>query len=164
MIDIKKLPEERWEDYRKVRFEALNRDPQAFGSSPEEEINLTESDWRRRIHGVLFALDNEQIIGTVSLVMENRAKTGHIANIYGVYVKPEYRGHGIGKKLIASALEQAALNSRITKIKLTVNTRQLAAVRLYKSMGFEIIGTMRREIKVGDVYYDEFLMEKQISR
>ena len=49
MIEIKQLPPERWQDYQKLRLEALKADPIAFGSSYEEEISRPEEFWRNRI-------------------------------------------------------------------------------------------------------------------
>jgi len=39
MIEIKKLPPEKWQEYQKLRLDALLNDPIAFGSSYEEEIS-----------------------------------------------------------------------------------------------------------------------------
>ena len=41
-----------------------------------------------------------------------------------------------------------------------VNPTQKAAVALYKSLGFVVAGKMKNEIKVGNEYYDELIMEK----
>lgn len=163
MIEIGRLGPDKWDEYKKIRLEALETDPQAFGSAFEEEEKLTEEEWRRRIQGVLFAFFDGQIVGIASVVFQNRVKIGHIANIYGVYVKPAFRRKGVGKKLLEAALEEVMRNKKIDKVKLTVNPLQTEAVRLYEDMGFTAVGTMKKEIKIGDVYYDEVLMEKLID-
>ena len=43
-----------------------------------------------------------------------------------------------------------------------VNEEQDAAVTLYKSMGFVVVGQMKKEIKVGERFYDELIMEKML--
>ena len=45
-------------------------------------------------------------------------------------------------------------------MQLMVNQKQNAAVALYKNMGFVVVGQMKKEIKVGEEFYDELIMEK----
>ena len=47
----------------------------------------------------------------------------------------------------------------IEKVSLTVNSESRAAVRLYEKLGFAIVGTARRELKVDGSYYDLHTME-----
>jgi ribosomal protein S18 acetylase RimI-like enzyme len=136
MIEVKRLPEDRWKEFRDLRFEALTRDPLAFGSSYEEDRALSEEEWKRRIKATLFAVSNDDPVGMVGYVFENKVKANHVANIFGVYVKRDYRGQGIGKKLIESALSTIEQNKKIIKIKLTVNPEQRTAMHLYEKYGF----------------------------
>lgn len=41
MIEIEKLDDGHWEEYRELRLEALKKEPMAFSSSYEEELELT---------------------------------------------------------------------------------------------------------------------------
>ena len=84
---------------------------------------------------MLFSLSNDKPVGMITYVFKNKTKTKHIANIYGVYVKKEYRGLGIGSKLIKSAISKIMKNKTIIKIKLKVNPKQKAAVNLYMKFG-----------------------------
>ena len=163
MIEIKKLASSRWKDYRALRLEALKNDPIAFGSSYNEEIKLSNNEWKRRIKNSLFALLNDKPIGTIVYIFENKTKTKHIANIYGVYVKKEYRGQGVGKKLVESAISLIKKNKNIIKINLNVNPKQKAAVKLYKKYGFKTIGVLKKDLYVNGKFYDELIMEKQLG-
>ena len=160
MIKVKKLPPDRWKDYQDLRLEALRSDPLAFGSSYEEEKILTRDEWEKRIKNALFALLNDKPVGMIVYVVNNKVKTKHVANIFGVYVKKEYRGQGIGKKLFENVLKIIQKNADISKIKLTVNPEQKAAVKLYEKYGFELVGRLREELKVDDKFYDELVMER----
>ena len=104
MIEVKKLPNTKWEDYKNLRLEALRKDSTAFSSSYEEEKNLPESEWKKRTKNILFALSNGEPIGMIACVFNKRRKIRHIANIFGFYVKESYRNQGVGNKLIESAL------------------------------------------------------------
>lgn len=163
MIKVENLPPDRWKEFRELRLEALQNDPLAFGSSYEEEKNLIEDEWKRRIKNTLFALANDKLVGMIVYIIDNKIKTKHIATIFGVYVKKEYRGQGIGKKLIESALVIIQKNVTVSKIKLTVNPEQKAAVKLYETFGFETVGRLKKELKVDDKFYDEFVMERLLQ-
>ena len=124
MIQVKKLPPDRWKEYRNLRLEALKNDPVAFGSSYEEEIKISKVIWKKRIKNTLFALLDGKPVGMIVYVFQNKLKTKHIANIFGVYVKKEYRSKGIGEKLVESAISSIKKNKVIVKIDLTVNPKQ----------------------------------------
>ena len=158
-IIIGRLPEEEWEKYKEIRLEALKTDPIAFGSSYEEEINRPESHWRNRTVGAVFAFFGDKIVGLMSYKDEDRLKTKHKSGIYSVYVKPEYRGKKVGKKLLEETLRLIKENKEIIKVNITVNPLQTPAVKLYESFGFKAAGTLSKELLVNGTYYDELLME-----
>ncbi len=160
LLEIGKLPSERWEEYRDFRLEALRRVPAAFGSSPELEARLTEEEWRKRIQNTLFALWDGRPVGMVAFVLNDRPKTRHVADIFGVYVSADHRGEGVGTKLLEEAMRLIRKHRGVVKIKLTVNPEQRAAVKLYERAGFVVAGRLRKELKVGHRYFDELVMEK----
>lgn len=163
MITIKKLGEERWAEYRELRLEGLKSDSIAFGSAYEEENEMSEEDWKLRMKNALFALSGDRLVGMIVVVNNERIKASHIANIFGVYVRKEYRGQKIGKKLMEAALKTTQKNQNFVKVSLTVNPEQTAAVNLYKSFGFELVGRLKKELKVDNIFYDEVIMEKFLS-
>jgi RimJ/RimL family protein N-acetyltransferase len=160
MIVVKKLEEDRWKEYRDLRLEALIKEPIAFGSSYDEEKNLSEEEWRKRIGNAFFAMSEDKPIGMIVYVRDNKIKTKHIGNIFGVYVTREYRGKGVGKKLMDIVLAQVQKSKDVVKIKLTVNPEQKVAVKLYQNCGFKIVGQLKKELYVEGKFYDELSMEK----
>lgn len=159
-ITIDRLPESKWEEFKKIRLEALKNDARAFGSSYEEEITRPEEMWRSRIKSGLFALDESgKPIGLMAFLIGDRVKTKHKAEIYSVYVKPEFRGTGVSKKLFTEALRLIKLNPDVCKVNLTVNPLQKAAVKLYETFGFKKTGTLHKELLINGIFYDEDLME-----
>jgi ribosomal protein S18 acetylase RimI-like enzyme len=162
MIAVKKLDEVRWKDYRDLRLDALSKDPCAFGSSHGEERDLPEEEWRRRIHNALFAMSGGKPVGMIVFVHEKKEKAKHIANIFGVYVKKEFRGQGIGKMLIGEALTEILKDRDVKKIRLTVNAENKVAIGLYEDAGFNSVGTMKDELQVEGKFYDELMMEKHV--
>ena len=160
MIEIRKLPADRWEDYRNLRLEALRSDPSAFGSSFEEEATLTEDEWKGRIQNALFAISEGKPIGMIVRVFSGRLKTKHGADIFGVYVSANHRGKGVGTSLLERTMLLIRKNKRVVKVKLAVNPEQRAAVKLYKKAGFVVTGRSKKELKVGRRFFDMLFMEK----
>lgn len=160
MIVIRKLDEDRWKEYRDLRLEALNKEPIAFGSSFDEDKNISEEEWRKRMENALFALSKDKLIGMIVSVQNNKIKTKHVANIFSFYVVSEYRGQGVGKKLINSVLTQIQKSKEVVKVKLSVNFEQKAAIKLYQNFGFKIVGQLKKELYVECRFYDELIMEK----
>ncbi len=163
MLKITKLPPSRWKEYRDLRLEALRGDPTAFGSSFEDEVNLAEDEWRRRIKNTLFAMsDDDAPIGMIVCLFNDRPKTRHIADIVGVYVSADHRGQGVGTRMLNHVLSLIRSEKRIVKVKLAVNPEQRAAVRLYEKAGFLVTGRTKKELKVGHKFFDMLFMEKHL--
>lgn len=165
---ITDLPVERWEEYKNLRIEATTKVRQAFGTSAEEEKLKSDDNWKERLRNSLantkyffvFAEDNGTLIGMVGAHTEDLIKSGHNATLTSVYVKEDYRGQGIATKLIDALLEKIKKNPKITRLDLMVVTTQEPAIALYKKFGFEIVGTVHKEVCVDGVYYDDHIMEK----
>lgn len=83
---------------------------------------------------LFVAKDGERIAGCATLC-PFVSPTGRKASIEDVVVNTEYRGRGIGRKLVEAAIEKAKEFSPVT-IQLTSRPSRVAANRLYQSMGF----------------------------
>ena len=70
----------------------------------------------------------------------------------------EARGHGVGRRAVALALELAFEELGLRKVWLTVHERNLAAVRAYQAAGFVVEGTHRAEFALGNELLDELYM------
>ncbi|MDD2516086.1 MAG: N-acetyltransferase [Candidatus Gracilibacteria bacterium] len=163
-IIFRKIKPKDWQEYKKIRLEALQEEPIAFGASYEEKIIENENNWKISIKksSIFFALDNDEIIGIMGYWFETNLKTKHIAKIFGVYLKEKYRKKGIGDKFLKFILKQIIQNKEIKKIALAVNTKQKGAIKLYEKNGFEIVGKLKNELFYSGQFYDEFLMEKYL--
>lgn len=81
---------------------------------------------------IFFALVKEKVAGTVAL--ENLTRENF--ELVKMAVSPEYRGLGIGDRLIEACIEFAK-RKRKKSITLDSNTKQLAAINLYRKYGFK---------------------------
>jgi len=144
MVEIRRLPADRWRDYRNLRLEALKSDPSACGGSFEEEDRLAEEEWRRRTQNALFALSDDRLIGMIVYAFDKELKTKHIAEIYGFYVSADHRGKGVGTRLLEYTLSTIRRNRRTVMVRLYVNPEQRVAVKLYKKAAFVVTGRMEK--------------------
>lgn len=158
-IIVRQFTEDHWNLWRDIRLEALQSDPDAFGSTYEEEAYSTESDWRLklRINDVFAVCVGENIVGVGCFTLNNTTKTRHKGKIWGVYIRPDFRGNGLSNNLIERLVEHA--KTRCAQVHLAVNTSNRAAIALYQKHGFEIYGTEPRALKIHTgMYLDDALM------
>ncbi|MFX1253385.1 MAG: GNAT family N-acetyltransferase [Promethearchaeota archaeon] len=158
-LEIRKIEENEWEFYKRIRLESLKEEPIAFGRSFEEETIFTEETWRARSRDVVLAFDDKKPVGLMAFIISNRVRTQHIATIYSVYVNKAYRGNKIGKKLLNFVLEEIKKNKQVRKVNLSVNPELKPAVTLYKNAGFNPVGTLHKEALIDGKYYDQLFME-----
>lgn len=159
-LRITKLPPERWEDFKRLRLESLKRDPKAFLSSYEDEAKLGKEVWQSRINNVIFATVNGKPVGMMTFLQRNRKKTEHISDIFAVYVNKDFRGVGIGEKLLKKVITLQKENPKVSKIALSVSSEQTAAINLYLKYKFNVVGVLEKEFKIDGNYYDELVMER----
>ncbi len=160
---IRVLEESDGESYRTLRLRALREEPEAFGSSYEEQADLPLAWFVERIRETasrvaLGAFDGDALIGTVIFTRETGLKDRHKGVITGMYVAPEGRGRGVGRALLLSAVERARAQPGVEQIHLSVVTGNVAARALYAAVGFVVYGTEPRALKLGGEYLDEDLM------
>lgn len=162
-IGIIQLPPDSWQVYRELRLEALQNDPQAFGGSYEEEINLTPTNWQNRLKSMWFAWTDNQIIGMIGLVQNKEMGIKHYAFLVSLWVKPAYRRQGIGALLIKH-VQKDAPTKQLRKILLHVTKTQPGALRLYEPVGFKKVGTLKENLFKDNRYLDQDLMEWHVSQ
>lgn len=161
MIEIKRLGEERWREVRDLRQEALEREPAAFCSAYKREATMDEEGWRRRTGDTLFAVSDGRPVGMIALGSEGGQRAGSVALLYGVYVRRESRGQGIGRRLVEAAVEAICEYPEVRRIELTVSASQAATIRTYEKCGFVRIGPPEGGAESGRS--DEVLMERRIA-
>ncbi|MUK87977.1 GNAT family N-acetyltransferase [Ornithinibacillus sp. L9] len=157
-MEIKQLKVSDSESLVKIRLESLRNNPEAYSSSYEEvkvqPLELHESRLQSQESFTFGAFDEEQLIGTVALVKENRQKLRHRANIVSMYVIPTKRRLGVGMKLLQAAIEKARILDNIEQLHLTVASENKSAVQLYAQAGFEEYGTEKKALKIDNNYVD----------
>jgi ribosomal protein S18 acetylase RimI-like enzyme len=145
--------------YRSLMLVAYERHPDAFTSSVDERAVLPLAWWEARLAEgddvdelVLGVFDDERLFGAAGLAFATRAKERHKARLFGMYVSPEARGQGAGRKLVDAVLDLARAYPGVRVVQLTVTDGNAAAQSLYERCGFASFGIEPCAVAVGDGY------------
>ena len=84
-MEIRQLTAADAEVYRDLRLEGLQTNPEAFGASFEEEMDLSIESFASRLKGqgtfTFGAFNQEDLLGVATLVQANKVKLKHKASI-----------------------------------------------------------------------------------
>jgi len=160
-MEMRRLAERDVEALWKLRLQALESAPEAFGESAEEHRQTSLEVYAARLRDggdenfVIGAFAGSDLVGMVGFYRELRLKRRHTGGIWGMFVAPSCRGQGVGAALIQEALTRARTIPDLRSVHLSVTASQPAARRLYVSAGFRSYGTKPEALMVGDRYIDE---------
>jgi ribosomal protein S18 acetylase RimI-like enzyme len=156
-------------EFSRLRFEALENEPEAFGASPQEHRALTSEGIAKRLGSgsedrnfVLGAFAGDQLIGMTGFYQQEGLKSRHKGHVWGVYVTKMWRGKGIARRLLSDLIERVRGRPEVEQLLLAVAEGQKPAKRVYVSLGFQVYGREPRAIKLGETYVDEDLMVLQL--
>jgi ribosomal protein S18 acetylase RimI-like enzyme len=128
-----------------LRRRGLAEAPYGFGASLEDDftndVEAVQRSLARWPDAVTYgALVGDDLVGIVSVVRETKIKMRHKASIYGVYVAPEARRHGLARQLLQTAIDHARAEG-VHVVQLTVADDASEARRVYERVGFVRWGT-----------------------
>jgi ribosomal protein S18 acetylase RimI-like enzyme len=149
--------------FQALRLRGLRECPEAFASSYDEEVDTPLVEIEKRLQpkndsAVFGAFKDSELVALVGLQRESMAKLAHKSFIWGVYVAPEARGSGVGAQIMLHALNHAAVVLGTRQVNLGVNTKNRAAISLYRKLGFIEYGLERGYLLVGGELQDEYQM------
>jgi RimJ/RimL family protein N-acetyltransferase len=129
----------------------------------------TRGDERRNVRGVqrdanvlvLVAEDEEGIVGRLSIARDRSPLSRHVAE-FGLMVAARARRQGVGSALIEEAIAWAR-NLGIVRLELTVFPHNTPAIALYRKLGFEEEGILRRRYFIDGRYMDAMLMGRDLD-
>ena len=86
-------------------------------------------------------------------------RASHIAYLGGLAIHPDFAGRGFGREMMQEIIDFANQQG-YKRIELSVATENLRAIELYKKVGFEAEGIMRKYayLKQEGRFLDELLM------
>lgn len=128
---------------REIRLRALADSPSAYGSSFEEEVALTEVDWRIRLERVDAATfvstdDDSTAIGLVTGAIDD--DFANVGWLLSMWVDPTKRGNEVAGQLIDEVIAWSRAQN-CTSLLLQVTEGNTSAERAYGKRGFRKTGT-----------------------
>jgi ribosomal protein S18 acetylase RimI-like enzyme len=138
MIEIRKYKEEDKEQiWEIIKFVIAAGD--SFTLAPDAGREEMLADWTSAEKHTFVAVSGEKVLATFYIKPNQPGLGAHIAN--GSYmVSPEARRMGIGRKIGEFSIAEAKrLGFRAMQFNFVVKSNE-KAVRLWQSLGFEIIG------------------------
>jgi ribosomal protein S18 acetylase RimI-like enzyme len=118
---------------------------------PTEATRAFVLDNIKRGHLQFMAVSADgEVIGWCDVTPMSRPTQAH-RGVFEVGLLPQFRGQGIGTKLIRSALA-AARACGLHRVELTAREHNTGAIELYRKADFEIEGVQRDAVLVDGVY------------
>jgi RimJ/RimL family protein N-acetyltransferase len=163
--------------FRYPRFEDYLQFQKHFSRLIDEgaEIGLAKKYNREKeielVANILKMVENKQatyfvveskgrLIGQAHIYKKTHTKS-HIGEL-GISLDKETRSKGIGTKLMEAVIKEAKKNLKIELIELEGFSQNKAALGLYKKMGFQIVGTVKKGLKRNGKYFDGIMMVKYL--
>ena len=156
--------------FRALRLQALGQHPEVYGSEYGEQAAQPDDYWQDRVsrtvgseREALFVAEADgELVAMTGIFRDSGLKVHHNATIYGVYVRPEWRGLNLTDRLIERCLEWAQNHSVLVAL-LAVISQNSSAIRCYIRCGFSVYGVQPMAIFHNGVYYDELLMLRRVE-
>jgi ribosomal protein S18 acetylase RimI-like enzyme len=162
-IQVRRLTSDDAVLYRALRLEALQNNPEAFGSTHDTENERPIAWFAERLeHMAVFgAFRDSALVGVAGFHVQEGPKVAHKGKLWGMYVCPDARKSRIGTKLVEAVVDHG--RHLVELIQLTVVSENKPARALYESLGFSEYGLEKNALKQGGRYFDEVLMAKRLS-
>ncbi|MGG0845270.1 N-acetyltransferase family protein [Peribacillus simplex] len=133
-----------------------------FNKTIEQQRDWIQRSLENERETIIVAEINGEVIGWIGFESENRKRMSHKGS-FGLMIRKNYRGMGIGKELVQALLDWAEANPLIEKVSLGVFSTNHRAIALYKSIGFVEEGRKIKEFKMSESeYVDDIIMYKLV--
>ncbi|MBO6557146.1 MAG: GNAT family N-acetyltransferase [Pseudomonadales bacterium] len=143
MLKIRNFRSEEWRLYKALRLRSLRDAPDAFGSTWARESPRPDEEWMARLSDVddrssfpVVAFGDDEPVGLAWGRIE--AAAPERADLYQMWVSPDYRGRGVGRRLLDAVLHWASERTEYMVLGVTLGND--SALALYESAGFQAFG------------------------
>ncbi|MCG1132127.1 GNAT family N-acetyltransferase [Staphylococcus epidermidis] len=167
-MNIRILTEKDVNEFKQLRLKGLKVEPNAFGSTYENESDFNLEIFKSRLKPsdfrfIVGGFCEGKLVCIASFTRESGQKTKHKSVLSGVYCEKEYRGTGIAKDVVGFILQKARNLEGLEIINLKVVSENLRAKNFYKAYGFKKYGTELKSLFDGTKYYNQDLMYLELN-
>jgi ribosomal protein S18 acetylase RimI-like enzyme len=159
-LEIRVLAQDDAEAFRVLRLAALKECPTAFTADYETNLRLPLTHFAAQIQSspdkfMVGAFQHRTLVGMAGFYRSEGLKVRHKGNIWSMYVAPDLRGGGTGRKILQEIIARARALEGILQVHLSVVADNVRARTLYRTSGFEIIGHEPCAVQVDGKFFDE---------
>lgn len=141
-------------------FLSYGNNEYSYNADQERQVIREYSEAKNRLF--IVAIRGNCVCGLLTFWGNNRKRLEHWGEL-GISVLKSYWNMGVGTALLEYLLEWAEEGKIIRKIDLMVREDNYPAISLYKKMGFQIEGRIRRAMRVRDNFFDFLYMGRFID-
>jgi ribosomal protein S18 acetylase RimI-like enzyme len=164
-VTIRPIRSEDAEACRELRIEAVQSHPTDFTADLKKTAAHPIDWWRERAKNwsgdgkdvIMLADTGDRLAGMSGVWVPDDGKLAHVGTVWGVYVRPGYRGLGVGQLLLRACIDWARTR-RLVTLKLGVTVGNDVAKRCYERCGFETYGVEPLAVQWQGRHFDETLM------
>ena len=162
MVEIRRATEADWEDIWPIVNEVFSRGD-TYPYPPNTEKEKVYEIWMILPTATYIALEAGKVLGTYYIKPNQPGLGSHVCNA-GYMVSPVAQGKGIGQAMCEHSLQEAVkLGFKAMQFNLVVATN-VNAIKLWKKMGFEMIGTLPKAFKHTEKgFVDAHIMYKRLN-
>jgi len=158
-VEIRQLASSDWQAWKSLRLSALQESPTSFGSSYEEECDMSSQKWQEWIEkeALFGAFIDDSLIGATGVRRLEGRRAAHRGTVFAVYVAPAFRRQKIAS-LLLQKLFAYAQSAGMTQLQIGVDTVNEAAIHFYEKIGFKVYGVMPRALIIDSTPHSIQLM------
>jgi ribosomal protein S18 acetylase RimI-like enzyme len=136
-IAVRRLTVDDVDAFHALRLHAVQQHPRAYGLTYAEESNCQRQCFVHLVTAdvVLGAFADDALVGYTILSGGSLIKLRHKAEVWGAYMKPEYRSMLLAKRM-GQQLFEIAQSLGVRYCQSSVFASNVAAYRMYKVLGF----------------------------
>ncbi|WP_079477287.1 GNAT family N-acetyltransferase [Halobacillus salinus] len=128
-----------------------------FHLTQEIQTEFLDSLWMAEGKLAILAEYDGQVVGFLDFHNGRKIRNQHKGS-FGMSVKEDFRGMGIGKALLEQLMKWAKAHNLIEKLSLEVFSKNKPAMALYEKAGFKEEGRQRKAIKYRNDSYDDLII------
>lgn len=157
-ITLRRVTMEDLDAFQELRLEALQKHPQAYGHTYEEESLRPRQYYGLFIRSnvVMGAFANGTLIGFTVLSRFEMQKMAHKGQVWGAYVKPEFRNMELAKRMRLRLFDIAkTMGMRVCLS--SIFASNAAALQVHQAVGYEEMYREKDGVRHADGTFDDVI-------